>query len=384
MEKAEPPKFSRKNPLVAKLKEAVILTGEGSGKDTRHYEISLEGSGLVYEPGDSLALFPTNCPEVVEDLLGALKLDGDTVVSSPAGEEKDLRSVLRDDCAITQPDKKFLKTICEKDPTAASKISPLLEADKKKELADYLWGREIVDFLTEFPGIRFEAAEFVGILKKLAVRLYSIASSLKAHEDEVHLTVATVIYESFGRKRKGVCSTFLADRVDQETGLRCFISPGKGFRLPAPEEDTPIIMIGPGTGIAPFRAFVEERKATGAKGKAWLFFGEQHKASDFFYEDEWADYLEDGTLSRMDTAFSRDQDHKIYVQHRLLENGADIWAWLEDGAIVYVCGDASRMANDVDKALHEIIETHGGQGSDGAAAYVDAMKKDKRYRRDVY
>lgn len=339
---------------------------------------------MEFLPGDSLAVKATNCPELVEDLLQALKLDGDTVVTSPTKEEKTLRETLFRDCAITAPDKKFLKLLAEKAGEGASEWAPLLEPEKKAELSDYLWGWEIIDFLQAHPEASFEAQEFVSTLKKLVVRLYSIASSLKAFPEQVHLTVATVTYESRGRARKGVCSTFLADRIDESTDIPTFITPGKGFRLPEPDDDTPIIMIGPGTGIAPFRAFMQERKATSAKGRAWLFFGDQRRAYDYLYEDEWDEYLKDGYLHKLDLAFSRDQDHKIYVQHRMKEAAADFWAWLEDGAIVYVCGDASRMAHDVDKALHEIIQEQGGRSEEEAVAYVDQLRADKRYRRDVY
>ncbi len=376
--------YNLKNPYIAHLARAEMLTKPGSGKDTRHYEIDLKGSGMEFLPGDSLAVKATNCPELVEDLLLALRLDGDTAVTSPTKEEKSLRETLFADCAITAPDKKFLKLLAEKSGNEAKEWSGLLEADKRAELAEYLWGREIIDFLLVHPEATFEAQEFVDTLKKLTVRLYSIASSLKAYPEQVHLTVATVTYETFGRARKGVCSTFLSDRIDESTLVPTFITPGKGFRLPEPEDDTPIIMIGPGTGIAPFRAFMQERRATGAKGKAWLFFGDQRRAYDYFYEDEWESYQKDGFLHKLDLAFSRDQDYKIYVQHRMKEAAADFWQWLEEGAIVYVCGDAVRMAKDVDSALHEIIQEQGGRSSEEAAAYVEQMRKDKRYRRDVY
>ncbi len=379
---AAKPQFNRKNPLVAQLKKARVLTGEGSEKDTRHFEISLMGSGLEYEPGDSLALFPQNCPELVTDVLEALGFTGGETVTNPDGAEVPLRQALTESYSITQPDKKLLAAIAEK--AGAKNLETLLLPERKEQLQDYLWGREVIDFLLAHPEAKFEPQEFVGFLKKLVVRLYSIASSLKACPDEVHLTVATVTFHSYGRDRKGVCSTFLAQRVDESTPLPCFISPGKGFRLPAPEEDTPIIMCGPGTGIAPFRAFLQERKVTNAKGDAWLFFGEQHEKSDFFYRDEFEAWLADGTLTKLDTAFSRDQDHKIYVQHRIAENGAEFWQWLERGAIFYVCGDAQRMAGDVDQALHDLISQHGGKTEEEAADYVNQMKKDKRYRRDVY
>jgi len=376
--------FNRKNPLIAKLTKAEMLTKPGSGKDTRHYEIDLLGSGLSFEPGDSLAILPTNCPEVVDDLLQVLGFSGEEVVPLPDGAEGPLRAALINDYAITAPDKKFLTAVVEKAGEAAAELAALLDKEKKAELADFLWGREIVDIVEMFPEVGWEPAEFVGLMKKLNVRLYSIASSLRAYPDQVHLTVATVTWESYGRKRKGVTTTFLAERCDGETPIPCFITPGKGFRLPAPDEETPIIMCGPGTGIAPFRAFLQERAATVAKGKAWLLFGDQTRANDYLYEDEFEAALKDGQLARLDLAFSRDQDHKIYVQHRMLENAEEFWKWLEEGAIFYVCGDASRMAHDVDKALHEIIEKAGGKTPEAAAEYVEQLKKDKRYRRDVY
>lgn len=377
------PVYNLKNPFVAHLSKARMLTTPASAKDTRHYEIDLSGSEMEFLPGDSLAVKPTNCPELVDEIIATLKLDPEAVVMSPAKQEKPLREALLADAVITAPDKKFLKALAEKVGDDASEWAGLLEVDQKKALADYLWGREIIDFLLAHPA-SWEPQEFVSVLKKLNVRLYSIASSLKAYPEQVHLTVATVTYDSMGRKRKGVCSTFLSDRVDATTPIPTFITPGKGFRLPEPEDDTPIIMVGPGTGIAPFRAFLQERRATEAKGKAWLFFGDQTRANDFLYEEEWEQYQADGYLHELDLAFSRDQDHKIYVQTRMKERAADFWAWLEEGAIVYVCGDASRMAGDVDKAMHEIIEEQGGRSAEEAAAYVDQMKKDKRYRRDVY
>ena len=375
--------YNVKNPYFARLIREEMLTKPGSEKDTRHYEIDLKGSGMEFLPGDSLAVKATNCPDLVEDILAALKLDGDVMVMGPAKEEKSLRETLLADCAITQADKKFLKLLAEKAGDGASQWSGLLEPDKKAELADYLWGREVIDFLLAHP-VAWEAQELVGTLKKLVVRLYSIASSLKVYPKQVHLTVATVTYETLGRQRKGVCSTFLSDRIDGTTSIPTFITPGKGFRLPEPDDDTLIIMIGPGTGIAPFRAFLQERQATDAKGKAWLFFGDQRRAYDYFYEEEWELYQKNGYLHKLGLAFSRDQDYKIYVQHRMKEKAAEFWKWLEEGAIVYVCGDATRMAKDVDAALHEIAAEEGGKSAQEAAAYVDQMRKDKRYRRDVY
>ncbi|MFV1994258.1 MAG: sulfite reductase subunit alpha [Verrucomicrobiales bacterium] len=381
---AESIPYSRKNPLVAQLLRRRLLSEGCEEKETWHLEIDLADSGLAYQPGDSLAVFSTNCPELVEDLLAALSLAGDETVTAPGGNATRIREALFGACAITQPDKKFLKALVEKAGEAASEIAALLEPEKKAQLADYLWGREIIDFILMFPELKWEPQEFVDLLKKLNVRLYSIASSLRASPREVHLTVAVVKYRSFERTRKGVCSSFLANRVDEQTAIPCFITPGKGFRLPDADENTPVIMIGPGTGIAPFRAFLQERAATEAAGKAWLFFGEIHEESTYFYRDEWEKHLADGTLAKITTAFSRDQDHKIYVHHRMEQEAAELWQWLEQGAILYVCGDASRMAKDVDRALHALIAQQGAKNEQEAADYVAQMKKDKRYRRDVY
>ncbi|MFT5106029.1 MAG: sulfite reductase (NADPH) flavoprotein alpha-component [Pseudoalteromonas tetraodonis] len=378
------PVFNRKNPLIAKLKKAEMLTKPGSGKDTRHYEIDLCGSGLTFEPGDSLAVLPTNCPEVVDDLLTVLGFSGEEVVPLPDKTEGPIREALINSYAITTPDKKFMTAATEKAGAAGAELGALLDKEKKAELSDFLWGREIIDIVEMYPEVKWEPAEFVGLMKKLNVRLYSIASSLRANPDQVHLTVATVTWDSHGRKRKGVCTTFLAERCEAGTAIPCFITPGKGFRLPAPDEETPIIMCGPGTGIAPFRSFLQERAATDAKGKTWLFFGDQTRENDYLYEEEFEAAAKNGQLDRLDLAFSRDQEHKIYVQHRMLENAEEFWKWLEEGAIFYVCGDALRMANDVDKALHEIVEKAGGKSPEEAIEYVAQMKKDKRYRRDVY
>lgn len=375
--------FNRKNPCIARLTKSELLTSGCKEKDTWHYEISLQGSGLDYTPGDSLALFPRNSPALVDEILVALGFSGDEQVADPDKNPVPIRQALIDSFAVTAPDRKFLAAVAEK-VGGATAFSEFLVPERKKELADWLWGREIIDVLLAHPEATFAPDEFASLLKKLQVRLYSIASSLKARPDEVHLTVATVQYESFGRKRQGVCSSWLAERIDTETPLPCFITPGKGFRLPEPEEETPVILCGPGTGIAPFRAFLQERQATSAKGKAWLFFGEIHESTCFFYKDEWEQYLADGTLDRLTTAWSRDQETKVYVQHKIVEHATELWQWLEQGAIVYVCGDANRMAPDVDKALHTVVETAGGKTPEEAAAYMEQLHKDKRYRRDVY
>lgn len=379
------PVYNVKNPCIAKVKRMFNLSGPDAPKHTAHYEIDLAGSGLEYTPGDSLAVQPTNDPALVEDTLAALGFSGEEIVKHPkTAADVPIRQALIEGTLITEIDNKLIKAIIEK-TQGDTLLADLSVPEKKDALKEYLWGRFVVDLLLENPIAKFTPQEFMATQKKLNIRLYSISSSQKAHPTEVHLTVATVRYTSHNRARGGVCSTFLAERVTpNETLIPCFVNHGKGFRLPEPQEETPIIMCGPGTGIAPFRAFLEERKATNAKGKAWLFFGEVSAKSCFFYKEEFEAYLADGTLTKFSTAWSRDQAEKIYVQNKMLENSAEFWAWLEQGAIFYVCGDAARMASDVDKALHTIVEQEGGKTVEEAAAYVHAMKEAKRYRRDVY
>lgn len=379
------PVYNVKNPCIAKVKRMFNLSGPDAPKHTAHYEIDLSGSGLEYTPGDSLAVQPQNDPALVDDMLAALGFSGTEIVKHPkTAAEVPIRQALIEGALITEIDNKLIKAIVEK-TGGNTPLAELALPEKKEDLKNYLWGRFVIDLLLENPTAKFTPEEFMLTQKKLNIRLYSISSSQKAHPEEVHLTIATVRYTSHGRARGGVASTYLAERVTpNETLIPCFVNHGKGFRLPEPQEETPIIMCGPGTGIAPFRAFLEERKATNAKGKSWLFFGEVSSKSCFFYQDEFEAYLADGTLTKLSTAWSRDQAEKIYVQHKMLEAGAELWAWLEQGAIFYVCGDASRMANDVDKALHTIIEKEGGKTPEEAVAYMQALKDAKRYRRDVY
>jgi len=373
--------YSRKNPFPAKLKTNRKLTKEGSAKDTRHFEIVLEGSGLQYEVGDSLGVFPTNNPALVEEILGVLGFTGEEQVPDTAGNPVTIREALTRFYVITEMDKKLLAAIAEKDPTAAHFL-PMVTPEGRAELEAYFWGREVIDPLLAHPAAKFTPEEFVKCLRKLQPRLYSIASSQKAHPSEVHLTVAAVRYESNGRKREGVCSTFLSDRAG-EGPAPVFVHTAKHFRVPE-DPATHVIMVGPGTGIAPFMAFLQERKATAATGKNWLFFGDQKAATDFLYREELEAWQKEGVLHKLSTAFSRDQAEKIYVQHRMLEAAEELYAWLEQGAYFYICGDASRMAKDVDTALHKVVETAGGKSPEEAAAYVEELKKSKRYRKDVY
>lgn len=373
-------KYSRKNPYPSELTERVMLNGEGSAKETIHLEFSLEGSGLEYQTGDALAVVPHNAEDVVNSIIETSKLDPEAPVLIKE-KEVSLREALTRQLDITAISLPVLKRYNEivKD----AKLTAMLDPAKKADLQAYLHGREIIDVLNDFPAKEITASALVGILRKLPPRLYSIASSPKAHPGEVHLTVGVVRYDAHGRQRKGVCSTYLSDRISEGDKADVFVTANKHFKIPA-DNDAPMIMVGPGTGIAPFRAFVEERKAIGAKGKNWLFFGDQHYLTDFLYQTEWQEYLADGVLTKLDLAFSRDQKEKVYVQDRMRESSAELYAWLEKGASFYVCGDASRMATDVDLALHEIIEKEGGKTKEDAAAYVKKLKTDKRYLRDVY
>jgi sulfite reductase (NADPH) flavoprotein alpha-component len=282
---------------------------------------------------------------------------------------------------ITKIPKPFLEATARR--SGDRQLIEIAGPNANGELTKFLWGREIIDLLLAHPTPKFNPDEFVALLRKLQPRLYSISSSPKAHPGQVHLTVNVVRYESLSRTRKGVCSTFLAERAGPEAALPVFVQPNKNFRLP-PGGDTPMIMVGPGTGIAPFRAFLQERRSVGAGGRNWLLFGDQHAATDFMYRDELEVMQREGVLTRLDTAFSRDQSEKIYVQHRMLEQGREIFSWLESGAHFYVCGDASRMAKDVDAALHEVIERAGGRTGEQAAEYVNRLKSEQRYQRDVY
>jgi len=373
--------YSRTNPFPAKLKVSRRLSGEGSEKDTRHFELDLTGWGLNYDVGDSVAVYPTNDPLLVDEILQAICAKGDEPVPV-AKTTKPLREALLRDYAIKQPTPKFLKAVAER-ASAAPLLKGLLATDRKLDLETYLWGMEVIDFLTEHPSAKFKPEEFVGLLTKLQPRLYSVASSLKAFPDQVHFIIDIVTYESHGRMRKGVASTFLAERAEN-VPVPVYPSLAKHFHLPE-DPNTPIIMVGPGTGIAPFRAFLQERQAVGAKGDNWLFFGAQHQKCDYAYGDEFEKWKKDGFLTRLDCAWSRDQAHKVYVQNKMADAAAEIWNWIDSrGAQFFVCGDAWKMAKDVDATLRKIVQEHGGKTVEQANEYVEKLKSDKRYKRDVY
>ncbi len=370
--------FGKSNPFPAPLLKKYNLNGEGSAKETIHAEISIEGSGLSYDAGDALAVVPQNAPDLVDAFLEATGLGGSEEVT--VGEEViSFADALRDKFDL----RVVTKVVLTKYAKAAELGELLVKCADREWVKEYTWGRDWVDVVKEYPPSSLSANDYGEFLRPLAARLYSIASSLHAHPDEVHLTVGTVRYEAYGRAKKGVCSTFISDMWDVGATAGVYFHHNPNFKLPE-DGSLPIIMIGPGTGIAPFRAFIEERIAKGATGKNWLFFGDQHEATDYLYQSEWEAFLDAGHLHKVDLAFSRDQATKIYVQDRMRENAEEIWKWISAGGYFYVCGDASRMAKDVNQALIDIAAHQGGMDEAAAAAYVKQMQKEKRYGRDVY
>jgi sulfite reductase (NADPH) flavoprotein alpha-component len=385
---AEVSVYSKDHPFPAHVTESRMLTKPGSGKETRHFVVSIAGSGLHYKAGDSLGVFPSNRPSEVNELIQRLGATGDEPVS-PAmlklATPITLREALTSRLALSGPTPKIVATLAAKAGNADEKahLTGLLAPESKEVLASFLDQREFIDLLVEFPSAKLTPQAFVDHLRRLMPRLYSIASSSRVHPTEVHLTISVVRYETNHRERVGVCTTFLADRVQVGTTY-CPVFVSSSHFGPPHDGAKDVIMVGPGTGIAPFRAFVQDRVATGATGRNWVFFGEQHRATDFLYEEEWTEWLAKRAIARLDTAFSRDQLHKFYVQDRMRENAAELWAWIKAGGYFFVCGDAKRMAKDVDVALHDVIAQQGGMGATAAAEYVKQMKKDKRYQRDVY
>ncbi|MDP9522241.1 bifunctional nitrate reductase/sulfite reductase flavoprotein subunit alpha [Pseudomonas putida] len=366
------PAYSKQQPWAATLLENRLLNGPGASKETRQLVFDLSGSGFSYAPGDALGVWPRNCPALVDELLALMQLDGQALVELRGLPAMPLSEALQAHLEIAKVTAQQLQAFAGSSPD----LQRLLRPECKAELQDWLRGRQLADVLRAFPQ-QLPLADWLGLLKPLQPRLYSISSSPLAHPGQVHLTVSTVRYG----ERKGVCSAFLADRA-QALKVAIFPQVSKHFRLPE-DDSVPVIMVGPGTGVAPFRAFLEERAARGAKGGNWLFFGEQYAATDFYYREQLQAWETAGHL-RLDTAFSRDQAQKVYVQQRMLEQGAQLWQWLEAGAYFYVCGDAQRMAKDVDAALRTVVAEHGGMDEAQAAAYVEGLSKAKRYRRDVY
>jgi len=371
--------YSRTQPFFSTLLRNELLNTHGAEKEIRQYVFEVDNADFGYEAGDALGVWPTNCPTLVDDILKTLKLSGSTLVSVKDHDQISLSEALLRHYEIARITPDLLRFV--KQRSGHVKLVSLLEPDNEAELKLWLWGRQALDLFQAFP-FSCDALAFLSVLKPLQPRLYSISSSPKIYPNEVHLTVSTVRYASDGPLRMGVCSGFLANH-SKESRIPIFLQKSTGFRPPK-DQKTDMIMIGPGTGVAPFRAFLQERDAVGAPGKNWLFFGEQRASTDFYYRNEFEIMRQRGALARLDTAFSRDQTEKVYVQHRMLEHGEKLWSWLEQGAYLYVCGDASRMAKDVDAALKQIIQTYGRMSSAGAILYVSNMSKEKRYVRDVY
>ncbi|MEO0771672.1 MAG: assimilatory sulfite reductase (NADPH) flavoprotein subunit [Pseudomonadota bacterium] len=369
--------WTKKNPFESEVSLVQKITGRDSTKDVRHVEISLEGSGLTYQPGDSLGVYFHNDADAVDAVLKALELDGAAQVTL-GDQTRSLREALIEDLELTQSYPSFVEAFGK--ATGNETLLKLIE--DKAALREYIEARQIYDIILDNAAPIVPQA-LVDALRKMQPRLYSIASSQAEVEDEVHLTVGVVEWEAFERGHLGGASGHLGRRAGEGDALRVFVESNDGFRLPA-NPDTKVIMVGPGTGIAPFRAFLQEREAQEAEGDNWLFFGNPHFTQDFLYQVELQSYLKSGVLSRLDVAFSRDQAEKIYVQDRIREQGAALWQWLEDGAHFYVCGDQARMAKDVHVALIDVVQTHGGVSEEAAEAYVQKLRDEKRYQRDVY
>jgi len=378
--------YDKNNPFHAKLVDRRRLSSSSSLKDTQHFSVSLDGSGLTYKCGDSLGVFPTNNTKAVAALLKAAGFTGTESVTIPKDASAiTLKEALTNRLSLNGPTYKFVQLLHDRATDEAQKAtlaSRIAEADPEKKKS-WIEQYEYVDLFEEFSSAKISAQELIELQRKLMPRLYSISSAPSKYPNEIHLTVAVVRYETNGRKREGVCSTYLADRAQLNNAEVPVFVAHSHFGLPA-DDSVPVIMVGPGTGVAPFRSFVMDRSTRGAKGRNWLFFGDQRKDHDFLYADEWANYLKSGALTRLDLAFSRDQAEKIYVQDRMRENASELWKWISEGAFFYVCGDAKRMAKDVDAALHQIVSEQGKMSPEAAVEWVKQFKKDGRYQRDVY
>jgi sulfite reductase (NADPH) flavoprotein alpha-component len=381
----ETQKYTRNSPYLSTMLVNTVLTDKDSEKETRHIELSLE-EGMLYTPGDAVGIQPTNRDAEVEAVLKALKFKGDEKVLDFFKKEDTLDNALRTKLHIgklTRGSVNSYAKIAPEGTPGLDFLKSLAGQDNKSKAEEYVWGREFLDLITEHPGGITEPQQLFTVLQRLTPRMYSIASSQAKHADAVHTTVRVVRYHTHNRDRQGLCSGHLGERADEGANMPIFLHANANFRLP---EDTsmPVIMVGPGTGVAPFRAFLEHRQAHGHKGDNWLFFGEQRAASDFLYKDEFTAMQADGTLTRLDTAFSRDQHKKIYVQDRMKENSAELFAWLERGAYFYICGDASRMAKDVEQTLLDTIANGKDCSPEHAQEYLNDLKKQKRYQLDVY
>jgi sulfite reductase (NADPH) flavoprotein alpha-component len=380
-EPSKPLTHTRENPFIAELIEKRPLTHDVSSKLTLHIAFDISGSDVRYEAGDACGVIPQNDIHLVEEILHSLNFNGSVLVQLPKMGATTLIDALLNHLQITRLTRKMIEAYAT--IGQCQQLFGLLVPEQQPHLEKYTCDRGLIDLLHDYPGVLRDPADLVAMLPRLSPRLYSISSSPSAHAGEIHTTVAVVRYRSHNRERGGVCSTLLADRTNTGEALPVYIQPNKRFRLPA-DPTAPIIMIGPGTGIAPFRSFLHERRTLNHTGRNWLFFGERSASTDFLYRDELESMYTDGHLTRLDLAFSRDQDRKIYVQDRILEQAAELFRWIEDGASVYVCGDASRMAKDVDATLHNIAEQQGRLTRDAATEYIQQLKDQRRYHRDVY
>lgn len=375
------PQYSRENPCLSPLAERRHLTHPSSTKLTLHLDFSDEGAGLHYEAGDACGVIPQNSPALVDAVLSSLPFSGNELIEMDKAGSMTLRQALLHHFAVNRLSRKMVREYAR--VTECAPLEAMLIAQNQTEMENYLHGRDLVDLLREWPCVLQKPADLLTFVPRLAPRLYSISSSPAAHPGRVHTTVSVVRYRAHDRDRDGVCSTLLADRVQVGDRLPLYIQPNQKFRLPV-DPAAPVVMIGPGTGVAPFRAFLHQRRATGASGRNWLFFGERSAATDFLYRDELEAMRADGHLTYLDTAFSRDQDRKIYVQDLMMQNARQLWSWVEEGAFIYVCGDAERMAKDVDRTLHRLIASEGAMSAEAATEYLDALKTSRRYQRDIY
>ena len=370
--------WSRKNPYEAIISYNTLLSGPNSNKEIIHYEIDLGNSGLKYEVGDSLSIIPRNKQLLVDQIIERLHTSKDFI---PSGHEIDIENLLKFKFEILTPTKRLIEYV-EK-IAEDSKLSLILEKKDSKALDDFKWGMDVLDFMNLNPKVDFIVEKFLDLLKPLQHRTYSISSSINKYDNKVHLTISSVRWKNKKRDYNGVCSTYLADDCNENEKIKIFFTPNKSFRLPE-DKDKDIIMIGPGTGIAPFRAFLQEREVTNSSGKNWLFFGDQTRDNDFIYEDELKDMLNKNILTKLDLAFSRDQKEKLYVQHKIYENKKEFFSWIENGSIIYICGDATKMAKDVEDIILKIISEEKNCSFNDSIDYLNKLKKEKRYLRDVY
>jgi sulfite reductase (NADPH) flavoprotein alpha-component len=378
--------YSKSAPFLAKINQKRKLVLNGSTKQTYHLELDIKNSGIIYKPGDSIGVLPQNDMTLVHQYLAALNVSGEELImDSRSGSTLSVKDFLSYKANLARLPSSFIKTILDHEKVAEKRatLENLLNPENKQQLLNYLEQHDPLHVLNEYQSDNRPLQAICSQFAPLLPRFYSISSSQKAHPDEIHLTIALFTFAHAGQQKRGVASHFLCEFAKEVvTHIPIYVQPSHSFFLPD-DQNAPIIMVGPGTGVAPFRAFLQERQALGSSGKNWLFFGERNQRSDFFYEEYFTE-LTNAQKLRLDLAFSRDQDEKIYVQHKMLESSKDLWNWLQDGAYFYICGDAERMAKDVDQALLQIAQKEGGLSEESAKAYLKSLKAEKRYRADIY